>query len=99
MKKTIELGGARENIMKTNKVTYCDAIADKIINTFKFGGDTGGGIAMFPTLMECEKQDIAPIKLELDLDERGCLNSYKKTITVSDYNGTKYKITVDRITE
>ena len=83
--------------MKTNKVTYCDAIADKIINTFKFGD--GGGIAMFPTLMECEKEDIAPIKLELDLDERGCLNSYKKTITVSDYNGTKYKITVDRIAE
>ena len=76
-------------------MTYCDAIADKILNVFKFG--SGGGIHMFPTLLECEKQNIDPIELQLDLDERGCLNSYKKTITLTDYNGKKYKITIDRL--
>ena len=85
--------------MKSAKLIYCDAVADKILNVFKFGGDTGGGIHMFPTLVECEKQNIDPIKLQLDLDEKGCLNSFKKTITVSDFNGTKYKITVDRVEE
>jgi len=83
--------------MKSVKLIYCDAVADKILNVFKFGD--GGGIHMFPTLVECEKQNIDPIKLELDLDERGCLNSFKKTIIVSDFNGTKYKITVDRVEE
>ena len=69
------------------KLSYCDYIADKIKKNLNAATD----------LFDKEKQlSAGPVKMDLHPRE-GYLMSTKKTVEVADWNGKKYKVTVEEL--
>ena len=68
------------------KLIYCDYIADVLRTSLLATTETGASIV----------KGISSIKLDLHPTE-GYFQSTKKTMTVTDRNGTKYLITVEEM--
>lgn len=69
------------------KLSYCDYIADKIKKSLNKATD----------LFDSEKQlNAGPVQMDLHPTE-GYFLSTKKTVEVTDWNGKKYKVTVEEL--